>query len=85
MSEQQTIVIGGEEYNFGDLEIQTQADIARVAELRREVTALQRQIGERTTLLKIYETQIQQSVKPVEEPETSQGLPEGFVHDVKSH
>ena len=78
MSEVQTIVINDEEYNFGDLAIQTQADIARVAELRREVVALQRQIGERNALLSIYEEQIKQSVKTAEEPETVQGLPEGF-------
>ena len=78
MSEVQTIVINDEEYNFGDLAIQTQADIARVAELRREVVALQRQIGERNALLSIYEEQIKQSVKTAEEPETTQGLPEGF-------
>jgi len=78
MSEVQTIVINDEEYNFGDLTIQTQADIARVAELRREVITLQRQIGERNALLKIYETQIQESVKAAEEPETAQGLPDNF-------
>ena len=78
MSEEQKIVINDEEYNFGDLAIQTQADIARVAELRREVVALQRQIGERNALLSIYEEQIKQSVKTAEEPETTQGLPDNF-------
>ena len=78
MSEEQKIVINDEEYNFGDLAIQTPADIARVAELRREVVALQRQIGERNALLSIYEEQIKQSVKTAEEPETTQGLPDNF-------
>ena len=78
MSEEQKIVINDEEYNFGDLAIQTQADIARVAELRREVVALQRQIGERNALLSIYEEQIKQSVKTAEEPETAQRLPDNF-------
>ena len=78
MSEENKVVINDEEYNFGDLAVQTQADIARVAELRREVVALQRQIGERNALLSIYEEQIKQSVKTAEEPETTQGLPEGF-------
>ncbi len=78
MSEENKVVINDEEYNFGDLAIQTQADIARVAELRREVAALQRQIGERNALLSIYEEQIKQSVKTAEEPETTQGLPENF-------
>ena len=72
MSEEQKIVINDEEYNFGDLAIQTQADIARVAELRREVVALQRQIGERNALLSIYEEQIKQSVKTAEDPATAQ-------------
>ena len=78
MSEENKVVINDEEYNFGDLAVQTQADIARVAELRREVVALQRQIGERNALLSIYEEQIKQSVKPAEEPETAQGLPDNF-------
>ena len=78
MSEESKVVINDEEYNFGDLAVQTQADIARVAELRREVVALQRQIGERNALLSIYEEQIKQSVKTAEEPETTQGLPDNF-------
>ena len=78
MSEENKVVINDEEYNFGDLAVQTQADIARVAELRREVVALQRQIGERNALLSIYEEQIKQSVKTAEEPETTQGLPDNF-------
>ena len=78
MSEENKVVINDEEYNFGDLAVQTQADIARVAELRREVVALQRQIGERNALLSIYEEQIKQSVKTAEAPETTQGLPDNF-------
>ena len=78
MSEENKVVINDEEYNFGDLAVQTQADIARVAELRREVVALQRQIGERNALLSIYEEQIKQSVKTAEEPEPAQGLPDTF-------
>ena len=81
MSEVQTIVINDEEYNFGDLKVETQVHIARVAEIRREIAALQQQISERNVMLQAYTQSIVEGVKPVEEPETSQGLPEGFVHD----
>ena len=40
MSEEKTIVINDEKYNFGDLKVETQAHIARVAEIRREIAAL---------------------------------------------
>ena len=85
MSEVQTIVINDEEYNFGDLKVETQAHIARVAEIRSEIARLQQRLSENNVLLQAYTQSIAESVKPVEEPETSQGLPEGFVHDVKSH
>ena len=78
MSEENKVVINDEEYNFGDLAIQTQADIARVAELRREVATLQRQIAERNALLSIYEEQIKKSVQTAAEPETAEGLPDNF-------
>ena len=78
MSEEQKIVINDEEYNFGDLKVETQAHIARVAEIRREIAALQQQIAERNVLLQAYTQSIAESVQPVEEPETAQGLPEGF-------
>ena len=85
MSEVQTIVVDDEEYNFGDLKVETQAHIARVAEIRREIASLQQQIAERNVQLQAYTQSIVEGVKPGEEPETAQGLPEGFVHDVKSH
>ena len=81
MSEVQTIVINDEEYNFGDLKVETQAHIARVAEIRSEIARLQQRLSENNVLLQAYTQSIAESVKPVEEPETSQGLPEGFVHD----
>jgi len=82
MSEEQKISINNEEYNFGDLKVETQVHIARVAEIRREIATLQQQISERNVLLQAYTQSIVEGVKSVEEPETSQGLPEGFVHDV---
>ena len=78
MSEEKTIVINDEKYNFGDLKVETQAHIARVAEIRREIAALQQQIAERNVLLQAYTQSIAESVQTVDEPETAQGLPEGF-------
>ena len=78
MSEEKTIVINDEKYNFGDLKVETQAHIARVAEIRREIAALQQQIAERKVLLQAYTQSIVEGVQPVEEPQTAQGLPEGF-------
>ena len=78
MSEVQTIVVNDEEYNFGDLKVETQAHIARVAEIRREIASLQQQIAERNVLLQAYTQSIVEGVKPVEEPETTLGLPEDF-------
>ena len=78
MSEENKIVINDEEYNFGDLKVETQAHIARVAEIRREIAALQQQIAEHKVLLQAYTQSIVEGVQPVEEPQTAQGLPEGF-------
>ena len=78
MSEEQKIIINDEQYNFGDLKVETQAHIARVAEIRREIAALQQQIAERKVLLQAYTQSIVEGVQPVEEPQTAQGLPEGF-------
>ena len=78
MSEENKVVINDEEYNFGDLKVETQVHIARVAEIRREIAALQQQIAERNVLLQAYTQSIVEGVKSVEEPETSQGLPDNF-------
>ena len=40
MSEENKVTIDGEEYSFEGLNVETQANIARVNELRREVSAL---------------------------------------------
>ena len=78
MSDENKVVINDEEYNFGDLKVETQAHIARVAEIRREIASLQQQIAERNVLLQAYTQSIVEGVKSVEEPETTQGLPEDF-------
>ena len=67
MSEENTVTINDEQYDFEGLAVETQANIARVNELRREIAALQMQINERQALLQMYITAITESVKPVEE------------------
>ena len=54
MSEENKVTIDGEEYSFEGLTVETQANIARVNELRREVSALQIQVNERQALLQMY-------------------------------
>jgi hypothetical protein len=69
MSEETKVTIDGEEYSFEGLAVETQANIARVNELRREVSALQIQMNERQALLQMYIKAISDSVQPVEEDE----------------
>ena len=69
MSEENTVTINDEQYDFEGLAVETQANIARVNELRREIAALQMQVNERQALLQMYITAITESVKPVEEAE----------------
>jgi ABC-type sugar transport system ATPase subunit len=69
MSEENKVVINDEEYNFGDLKVETQAHIARVAEIRREIAVLQQQIAERNVLLQAYTQSIVEGVKPAEDEE----------------
>ena len=69
MSEENKVTIDGEEYSFEGLTVETQANIARVNELRREVSALQIQMNERQALLQMYIKAISDSVQPVEEDE----------------
>ena len=72
MSEENKVVINDEEYNFGDLKVETQAHIARVAEIRREIAALQQQIAERNVLLQAYTQSIVEGVSAVDEDDTDQ-------------
>ena len=69
MSEENKVTIDGEEYSFEGLAVETQANIARVNELRREVSTLQIQVNERQALLQMYIKAISDSVQPVEEKE----------------
>ena len=72
MSEENKVVINDEEYNFGDLKVETQAHIARVAEIRREIATLQQQIAERNVLLQAYAQSIVEGVSAVDEDDTEQ-------------
>jgi len=72
MSEENKVVINDEEYNFGDLKVETQAHIARVAEIRREIATLQQQIAERNVLLQAYSQSIVEGVSAVDEDDTEQ-------------
>jgi len=69
MSEETKVTIDGEEYSFEGLAVETQANIARVNELRREVSSLQIQVNERQALLQMYIKAISDSVQPVEDAE----------------
>ena len=69
MSEENKVTIDGEEYSFEGLAVETRANIARVNELRREVSALQIQVNERQALLQMYIKAISDSVQPVEDAE----------------
>ena len=69
MSSEAKVTINEQEYDFDGLEVETQANIARVNELRREVSALQIQINERQALLQMYIKAIADAVQPVGEDE----------------
>jgi len=66
MSEQ-TITIDNEEHNLSELAVETQMHVARVNELRREISTLKMQTNERELLLKAYTKAVVESVKPAEE------------------
>ena len=69
MSEENTVTINDEQYDFEGLAVETQANIARVNELRREISTLKMQTNERELLLQAYTRAIVEGVKPVEEAE----------------
>ena len=69
MSEENKVTIDGEEYSFEGLAVETQANIARVNELRREISSLQIQMNERQALLQMYIQAISDSVKAVDNEE----------------
>ena len=72
MSEEQIIVIDNEEHKLSELDVSTQANVARVNELRREISTLKMQTNERELLLQAYTRAIVEGVKPVEEAEEAE-------------
>ena len=72
MSEENTVTINDEQYDFEGLAVETQANIARVNELRREISTLKMQTNERELLLQAYTRAIVEGVKPVEEAEEAE-------------
>ena len=69
MSEEQIITIDNEEHNLSELDVSTQANIARVNEIRREIASLKMKTNERELVLQAYTRAIVESVAPVEEAE----------------
>ena len=69
MDEEQKIVVNDEEHNVSELTVETQMHIARVTELRQEISRLEMQINERQVVLNAYSEAIVNAVKPVEEEE----------------
>jgi len=67
MDEEQKIVVNDEEHNVSELTVETQMHIARVTELRQEISRLEMQINERQVVLNAYSEAIVNAVKPVEE------------------
>ena len=72
MSEENIVVIDNEEHKLSELDVSTQANIARVNELRREISTLKMQTNERELLLQAYTRAIVEGVKPVEEAEEAE-------------
>ena len=66
---QPTVTIDGEEYSMPDLPVQTQADIARLHELRVNAARLQRELNETVGLIQMYDAGIKKSVQPVKDEE----------------
>ena len=69
MSEEQIITIDNEEHNLSELDVSTQANIARVNEIRREIASFKMQTNERELVLQAYTRATVESVAPVEEAE----------------
>ena len=69
MSEENKVTIDGEEYSMPDLPVQTQADIARLHELRLAAARLQRELNETIGLIQMYDAGIKGAVQPVEDAE----------------
>jgi hypothetical protein len=67
MSDKNTVTINEQEFDVAELSINTQAHIARVAQLRNEIMNLQMQINERQVLVDTYGKAIVKDVMPEDE------------------
>ena len=67
MSDKNTVTINEQEFDVAELSINTQAHIARVAQLRNEIMNLQMQINERQVLVDTYGKTIVKDVMPKDE------------------
>ena len=86
MSEEQkeaTVVFNDKKIPMSQLSFQTQRNMQRLSQLQNLIPNLQEQLSEAQVLLKDYSSKVNAALQEVasrqdEEPETAQGLPEGF-------
>ena len=86
MSEEQkeaTVVFNDKKIPMSQLSFQTQRNMQRLSQLQNLIPNLQEQLSEAQVLLKDYSSKVNAALEEVasrqdEEPETAQGLPEGF-------
>ena len=86
MSEEQkeaTVVFNDKKIPMSQLSFQTQRNMQRLSQLQNLIPNLQEQLSEAQVLLKDYSSKVNAALEEVasrqdEEPETEQGLPEGF-------
>ena len=86
MSEDQkeaTVVFNDKKILMSQLSFQTQRNMQRLSQLQNLIPNLQEQLSEAQVLLKDYSSKVNAALEEVasrqdEEPETAQGLPEGF-------
>ena len=86
MSEEQkeaTVVFNDKKISMSQLSFQTQRNMQRLSQLQNLIPNLQEQLSEAQVLLKDYSSKVNAALEEVasrqdEEPETAQGLPEGF-------
>ena len=86
MSEEQkdaTVVFNDKKILMSQLSFQTQRNMQRLSQLQNLIPNLQEQLSEAQVLLKDYSSKVNAALEEVasrqdEEPETAQGLPEGF-------
>ena len=72
MTDKNTVTINEQEFDVAELSINTQAHIARVAQLRNEIMNLQMQINERQVLVDTYGKAIVKDVMPEDEAKEAQ-------------